>query len=148
MIRAMSKEQRPVVKRTLTETLFTVFMRLMAVACFYFGLRYWDLVIGFTTHGALRFDVLKLPWRTVSATLAVLYPIIALGLWMGASWGVVLWLAAAGGEVLMHTLWRDTFGGDDLLISMHVSVACLYAAFRLGLIIERRSRDRVTLDSL
>lgn len=144
----MSSDSRPAVRRTLTETLFTVFMRMTAVACFYFGLRYWDLVIGLTSHSAIRFDVMTVPWRTMSAVLAVAYPIIALGLWLGSLWGAVIWAAVAVGEVLLHTVWAPIFGPDDLLIVMNVSVACLYAAFRIGLLVEQRGRNRVRSDSL
>jgi hypothetical protein len=144
----MSGDSRPAVRRTLIETLFTVFMRMTAVACFYFGLRYWDLVLGISTGGVIRFDVMNLPWRTMTTALAVAYPIIALGLWMGSAWGAVLWAAVAIGEVLAHTLWVYIYGPDDLLIVMDVSVACLYVAFRIGLYLERRGRRRVRTDSL
>jgi hypothetical protein len=79
----MSTETRSAIRPSLSEMLFTIFMRMMAVGCFYFGIRYWDLVIGVTSHGAIRFDVLSVPWRTVAASLAVLYPIIALGCGLG-----------------------------------------------------------------
>lgn len=145
----MSTETRSAIRRSLSEMLFTIFMRMMAVGCFYFGIRYWDLVIGFTSHGAIRFDVLSVPWRTVSACLAVLYPIIALGLWIGASWGVVLWAVAAGAEILMHTVWKHVYGSGDTVILMHVSVAALYVFFRIVLFVEhRRNARRVTLDLL
>lgn len=145
----MSTETRSAIRPSLSEMLFTIFMRMMAVGCFYFGIRYWDLVIGVTSHGAIRFDVLSVPWRTVAASLAVLYPIIALGLWIGASWGVVLWAAAAGSEILMHTVWKHIFGAGENVILMHASVAALYVFFRIALFLERRRHQRrVTLDLL
>lgn len=144
----MSGDSRPAVRRTLIETLFTVFMRMTAMACFYFGLRYWDFVLGITSGSAIRFDVMTVPWRTLTTVLAVCYPIVALGLWMGSAWGAVLWAAVAIGEVLAHTLWAHIYGPDDLLIVMDVSVACLYLAFRIGLFLERRGRSRVRSDSL
>jgi hypothetical protein len=144
----MNGDSRPAVRRTLIETLFTVFMRMTAVFCFYFGLRYWDLVLGVTTGSAIRFDVMTVPWRTMATVLAVSYPIVALGLWMGSAWGAAIWAAVAIGEVLAHTLWAPLFGSDDLLVVMDVSVAALYLAFRIGLYLERRGRNRVRTDSL
>lgn len=144
----MSGDSRPAVRRTLIETLFTVFMRMTAIACFYFGLRYWDLVLGVTSGSLIRFDVMTVPWRTMTTVLAVAYPITALGLWMGSAWGAVLWVAVAIGEVLAHTLWVQLYGPDDMLIVMDVSIACLYVAFRIGLYLERRGRNRVRSDSL
>ena len=136
----MSGNSRPAVRRTLIETLFTVFMRMTAMACFYFGLRYWDLVLGITSGSAVRFDVMTVPWRTMSTVLAVCYPIVSLGLWLGSAWGAVLWAAVAIGEVLAHTLWVRIYGPDD--------VVCLYFAFRIGLYLEQRGRNRVRSDSL
>lgn len=144
----MSGDLRPAVRRTLIETLFTVFMRMTAMACFYFGLRYWDLVLGISSGNVIRFDVMTVPWRTLATVLAVAYPIISLGLWMGSTWGAVIWAAVAIGEVLAHTLWAHIYGTDDLLIVMDVSVASLYVAFRIGLYLERRGRNRVRTDLL
>lgn len=144
----MSSDSRPVVRHTLTETLFTVFMRMTSVACFYFGLRYWDLVIGLSSGSLIRFDVMTVPWRTLCTVLAVLYPIIALGLWTGSAWGIVIWTAVAIGEILVHTVWARVYGPDDLLVVMNVSVACLYVALRIGLYVEQRGRGRVRSDSL
>jgi hypothetical protein len=144
----MSMDSRSAPRQSLTERTFIIFLRIMAAACLYMGLRYWDLVIGLTSHGAIRFDVMRLPWRTVSTAFAVLYPIISLGLWMGASWGVVLWVAAATGEILIHTVWKGVFGPDYMVIAMHLSAACLYVAFRVALYVEkRRRRGQVTLHS-
>ncbi len=85
---------------------------------------------------------MTVPWRTMATILAVSYPIISLGLWMGSAWGAAIWAAVAIGEVLAHTLWSRIFGADDMLIVMDVSVACLYLAFRIGLYLERRGRSR------
>jgi hypothetical protein len=106
-------------------------------------------VIGVTSQGAIRFDVLNVPWRTVATVLAVLYPIISLGLWMGVSWGIVLWAAAALGEVLMHTVWKPIFGPGNLVIALHALAGFLYVVFRIILYFERRrARAKVTLDLL
>jgi hypothetical protein len=144
----MTTDSGPKVKHSLVEKLYTIFMRLMAVFCFYYGLRYWVQVIGFGGEGSIRFDLMDVPLRTVSTLLAVLYPITSLGLWMGASWGLVLWVAAAGGEILMHVVWADIYGYNGMLVLSHLSASGLYALFQIALFIERRLKQRVINDSL
>ncbi|MCO6185816.1 DUF6163 family protein [Rhizobium sp. L1K21] len=132
-----------------TEFLFTVFMRFVAVSCFYFGLHYWAMLIGYTDNGAMRFDLMSSQWRTVATCLAVLYPVAALGLWSGVSWGVVLWAAAAGYETLIHAFWYLIYGRNDLLIIMHLTVAAVFVIFIAVIWYQRRVANRaVTLDSL
>lgn len=84
---AMEPDSQPLPKRPLTEILFLVFMRLVAVSCFWFGLQYWAMLTGYSLGGHGRFDMLNLPWRVAGSALAVIFPVAALGLWLGASWG-------------------------------------------------------------
>ncbi len=132
-----------------TEFLFKVFMRFVAVSCFYFGLVYWARLIGYSDSGLGRFDLLPNQWRIAATFLAVFYPVAALGLWSGVSWGAVLWLAAAGAECLMHGVWSYLFGPNELLVTMHFLVAAVFAIFALLMFYQRRVANRtVTLDSL
>lgn len=39
-------------------------------------------------------------WQFASATLAIVYPIALIGLWMYSLWGIVLWCIAAFIEIL------------------------------------------------
>ena len=75
----------------------------MAVSCFWFGLNYWAMLIGYSFGGAGRFDLLPLPWRVAATSLAVVYPVAALGLWLLVSWGPVLWVVAAA--TLLNLYW-------------------------------------------
>lgn len=132
-----------------TEFLFTVFMRFVAVSCFYFGMHYWAMLIGYADDGNARFDLLSSQWRTAATFLAVLYPVAALGLWSGVSWGVVLWIVAAGYESLIHGFWYLIYGRDELLITMHLMVAAIFTVFIILMWFQRRMVKRaVTVDSL
>jgi hypothetical protein len=135
-------------KRSLTEILFVVFLRLVALVCFWFGLQYWSMLVGYSFEGRARFDLLSLPWRAVGTGLAVVYPVVSLGLWMGASWGAVLWVIAAGTQLLMYQVWPDIFGHNILVPLMHGLVASLYIVFRLALFLEERRKmeERVRVD--
>jgi hypothetical protein len=133
--------------RSLTELIYILFLRIVALACLWFGLEYWGMLVGYSHGGLGRFDLLSLPWRVAAAGLAVVFPVAALGLWLAGSWGPVMWLIAAGGQVLMFSVWPDIFGRNMLAVVMHTSVAVLYLSFRLALWLEgRHKRETITVD--
>ncbi|RWX75816.1 hypothetical protein EPK99_19230 [Neorhizobium lilium] len=134
-------------KRTLTEILFVIFLRLIAIACLWFGLQYWGMLVGYSLNGMARFDLLNLPWKVAASALAVLFPVAALGLWLTVSWGAVLWTIAAATQVLMYLVWPQTYGHNTLVPLLHALVAGLYVIFRLALWLEeRRKAERVRID--
>ncbi|NLS03107.1 hypothetical protein HGP14_06935 [Rhizobium sp. P32RR-XVIII] len=134
-------------KRTLTDILFILFLRLVAISCFCLGLQYWAMLVGYSLAGAGRFDLLSLPWKVAATSLAVLFPVAALGLWLTVSWGPVLWVLAAGGQILMYGMLPETFGANRLIVLLHGVVALLYLVFRLVLWLEnRRHRRQVSVD--
>ncbi len=136
----MEADSQTLPKTNLTYLLYVVFLRLVAVSCLWFSLQYWAMLVGLSLGGAGRFDLLSLPWRTAASSLAVVFPVAALGLWLASSWGPVIWVIGAGGQVLMHGVWPEIFGSHALVISMHALIAVVYALFRLALWLEKRQR--------
>ncbi|MNE89981.1 hypothetical protein D3C80_1874510 [compost metagenome] len=91
--------------------------------------------------------MLNLPWRVAGSGLAVLFPVAALGLWVGASWGAVIWVIGAGAQVAMYRVWPDIFGHNTIVPIMHGLVAAVYALFRLAFWLDnRQNEDRVRSD--
>ncbi|MCJ8519243.1 DUF6163 family protein [Pseudorhizobium tarimense] len=134
-------------KRTLTQILFVLFLRLVAVACLWFGLQYWGMLVGYSLEGRGRFDLLSVPWQVAAPSLAVLFPVASLGLWLAVSWGPVLWVIAVAIQFLMYALWSGVFGTNSVILVFHGLVALLYGLFRLALWLEERRRaDQVTVD--
>ncbi len=108
---------------------FTWFHRIIAAYCLLFGFLYWVRLIGFYEGALWRFDLMPLHWKFASASLAVLFPVAAIGLWMKVSWGPVIWLAAALVETLMFYGFPQLFGAHVLTLATHLGVAVLYIAF-------------------
>ena len=143
----MTHETSALPKRSLTDILFVLFLRLIAIACLWFGLQYWSMLVGYSLGGHGRFDLLDSPWKVAGAGLAVVFPVAALGLWLTVSWGPVIWVLAAGAQILMYGLWPAIFGHNPLVMILHGCVALIYCAFRAALFIEkRRQRERVMVD--
>lgn len=138
----MAADSVKVPKLSLTETIFGLLLRLVAMSCFWFGLNYWALLIGFSFEGSGRFDLLPLPWRVAATALAVVYPVAALGLWLLVSWGPVLWVVAAAAEATMFGLYPQIFGSKPLLLMLHATVAVTFVLFRLAILYQRHRQAK------
>ncbi len=136
----MNRDSSSVPHRTLAQLLFVIFLRLIAISCFWFGLQYWAMLTGYSLGGHGRFDLLTLPWRAAATGLAVAFPVAALGLWLTVSWGPVIWAAAACGQILMYAVWPDIFGQNLVVVILHALVALLYTVFRIVLWREKRRK--------
>ncbi|HEX2148194.1 MAG TPA: DUF6163 family protein [Pseudorhizobium sp.] len=143
----MEPDSPTVPKQSLTQLLFVLFLRLVAIACLWLGLQYWGMLVGYSLGGRGRFDLLSLPWQVAAPSLAVIFPVASLGLWLAVSWGPVLWALAVVVQFLMYVLWSDIFGANSAVLIFHILVACLYTLFRLALWLEeRRKAEPVTTD--
>ena len=127
-------------RRSLAERGFVWFERLVAGYCLFFGALYWGRIVGYSDMAGWRFDLMPVHWRIVSATLAVFFPFAAIGLWMLASWGPVIWLICAGTELTMHLGLPGLFGESRLTVASHLATIALYAAFRVVIFLQKRAR--------
>ncbi len=125
-------------EETLTITAFVWFNRLIAVLCLYSAFTYWIRLIGVNEGPLNRFDLMPVYWQVAAASLAVLFPVAATGLWMVVSWGPVIWVAAAAGEAVMYLGFPQLFGTKPIAIIAHGAVAAMYVVFRLLMYRESR----------
>lgn len=127
-------------KFSITDVLFVVFLRIVAFIGIWLGLEFWAMLVGYSHNGLARFDLLTVPWRVATCSLAVIFPVAGIGLWMTVSWGPVIWFLGAVTQILMYGVWSSTFGENPLLIAFHIIVVVVYAAFRLAIFLEKRGR--------
>ena len=117
----------------LPELLMTIFLRMVAAACLYFAFEIWSGLIGYGSGGTLRIDLLDTDQQAATATLAVLYPVAAIGLWLRGSWGPVVWTVAAAVELARHESLPGSISAATPTLLMIGSTALLYIALRLTL---------------
>ena len=130
------------IRPTLTETAFVWFQRLIAGYCLLFGILYWVRLIGVYDGPLWRFDLMPVHWQVAAVTLAVFFPFAAIGLWMLASWGPVIWVICAVTETVMYFVFPDLYGHRLLIVSSHLVVALLYTAFRVLIYWQRRRAEQ------
>jgi len=134
--------ERGPVQPTLAQAGFVWFQRIVAGYCLLFGILYWVRLIGIYDGPLWRFDLMPVHWQIAAVTLAVFYPFAAIGLWMLASWGPVIWAICAVTEVLMYVLFPDLYGHKLLIVSSHIVVALLYTAFRVLIHFQHRKAEQ------
>ncbi|EKF42832.1 hypothetical protein NA8A_09199 [Nitratireductor indicus C115] len=120
------------------DSAYSWFHRLVALACLAMGVFYWIRLIGFYPGLLWRFDLMPIHWKIASVVLSVLYPFAAVGLWLVASWGPVIWFLCAGAELAMYGPLSSYFGTRTPLLVFHLCVAVIYVGLRLALY--RRNR--------
>lgn len=114
--------------------------RATALACLLYGIGYWVRLLGFFEGPEWRFDLMPVYWQTAAASLAVLFPFAAVGLWMLASWGPVVWFICAVAEIVMYGFFPHLYGRWPLIIALHGLVAGSYTVLRILIYLRRRRR--------
>ncbi len=125
-------------RQSTLELSFDLFLRLVALSCLVYGTAYWVRLIGFFEGAEWRFDLMPFYWQMTAVPLAVLFPFAAVGLWMMASWGPVVWVLCAGLEMVMYGLFPNSFGRWPLIVGLHAAVATAYIVLRAMLYLQAR----------
>lgn len=123
-----------ILQPALIESLFAAFQRIIAAYCLLFGVFYWIRLIGIFPGALWRFDTMPVEWQVATVSLAALFPVAGIGLWMTASWGPVIWFICAAIEIVMYLGMPEIFGSRRIVVISYFAVALLYVCFRAALI--------------
>lgn len=129
-------------KPGIVEVTFVWFHRVIAAYCLLFGVLYWIRLIGYYEGDLWRFDLMPVYWRIAAASLAVLFPFAAVGLWSTASWGPVVWFGCAAAEAVMYIGFPELFGAHKAVVISHGLVAVIYCVFRVLVFLQKRNNRR------
>lgn len=120
----------------LVHTLNILFVRCLALVFLYFAIQYWLRLIGYFPGENFQFDTMEVHWKVIGPIMAVICPLVALGLWGLFSWGIVVWIVAVAVEIGMYSGFTPLFGTHPYLLSFHGGTA----AILLGFIVAKRFR--------
>lgn len=105
------------------------FLHALAAAELIKGLGHWAALIA--AGGAQApFSERPAAWFLTQAFFAVADPVAAVGLWVGAPWGVAIWLIAAVAQLVVSALSGPTPLGVAAIAAI-VAAMALYLALRL-----------------
>ena len=116
---------------------FMLFLRATAVVSFLKGLYHWAMVIGIGQGTFSAFEVNSTAWQAATVYFAVIDPVAAVGLWLAAAWGGVVWLTATISMVAIEMLFPQVFGGRILVIFAEVVMLGTYFALAVAAARER-----------
>jgi hypothetical protein len=88
-----------------------LFLRVMAALSLLTGLYHWAEVTGFVGRDEGGFEMRSTAWQTATIYFSVIDLVAAVGLWLAAAWGAVVWLTAVVSMAAVEILFPQVYGG-------------------------------------
>ncbi len=108
-----------------------VFLRLMAVLALVKGLDYWAIVCGIDAPTPAGFESYTLPYQAATVFFAVIDLVAAVGLWLAAPWGAVVWLTSVISMAAVEALFPQIYGGRPWVIAVEAVLLAAYLSLAL-----------------
>jgi len=111
-----------------------VFLRVMAVASMVKGLYHWAAVCGFIGESG-GFEAHAQSWQATTVFFSVIDLVAAVGLWLVAPWGAVVWLTSTVTMIMIQLFFDQVYGTD--LITVAAGVVAILSYLILSLLAAR-----------
>ena len=90
------------------------------------GLYHWAAVCGFIGGDDDGFLAHGTQWQTATVFFAVIDLVAAVGLWLAAPWGAVVWLTAAVSMVVVNVFFQQVYGQQTIVVMLEAAVIAVY----------------------
>ena len=104
------------------------FLRAMATLSLLKGLYHWAVVVGVGQGGTSIFEASSTAWQAATIFFAVLDLVAAVGLWLAAAWGGVVWLTAAISMAAVELFFPQIYGGHFPVVAAEFAAIFGYVA--------------------
>ncbi len=88
-----------------------LFLRVMAGVSMLKGIYHWSRVCGIGVDASDMFQYHSIAWQAATVFFAVIDLVAAVGLWLAAAWGAVIWLTAVASMLAVQIFFPLVFGG-------------------------------------
>ena len=105
-----------------------LFLRIMAGVSLVKGLYHWAQVCGIGAPSDGGFESHTVAWQTATVFFAVIDLVAAVGLWLAAVWGGVVWLTASISMAAVELFFPQIYGGRFLVVFGEVAAILVYVA--------------------
>ena len=102
-----------------------LFLRVMAGVAMVKGLFHWSRLLGIGMAGDL-FEYHSIAWQAATVFFAVVDLVAAVGLWLAAAWGAVIWLMSIASMLALEVFFPRVFGASLLTGLFEAALLCLY----------------------
>ena len=89
------------------------------------GLYHWTEVCGIGAGGE-PFENHSIAWQSATVFFAVIDLVAAVGLWLAAAWGAVIWLTSVASMLVLEIFFPQVFGGGLLALLLESGLLGLY----------------------
>jgi hypothetical protein len=103
-----------------------LFLRVMAGVSMIKGLYHWSRVCGIGVSSQDLYEVHSIAWQTATIFFAVIDLVAAVGLWLAAAWGAVIWLTAIASMLAVEIFFPQIFGRGFITVVLEGALLGLY----------------------
>lgn len=121
---------------TWTEYL-VLFLRVMAGVALIKGLYHWVQVCGIGVPADEGFEAHTIAWQTATVFFAVLDLVAAVGLWLAAAWGAVVWLTSVVSMAAVEVFFPKVYGGSIVIVVIEMALLGAYLGLAIASARER-----------
>jgi hypothetical protein len=114
-----------------------LYVRVLAGISMLKGLYHWALVCGVGDSADSTFELAPVSWKAATIFFAIIDLVAAVGLWLAAAWGGVVWLTAASSMAAVEIVFPQIYGGQLWVVLLEIAAIAAY----LGLAV-MASRER------
>jgi hypothetical protein len=107
------------------------FLRGMALLSMFKGLFHWSIVLGIGDGEGNNFTLHSLPWQTATVYFAIIDLVAAVGLWLAAVWGAVVWLTACVSMAAVEVFFPQIYGGRLIVVMFELVLIGCYLGLAL-----------------
>jgi uncharacterized RDD family membrane protein YckC len=110
---------------TWTEYL-VLFLRIMAGVSLIKGLYHWAQICGIGAPSNGGFESHSIAWQTSTVLFAVLDLVAAVGLWLAAAWGAVVWLTSVVSMATVEVFFPQVYGASIFIVLIEMTLLGCY----------------------
>ena len=104
-----------------------LFLRVMAGVSMIKGLYHWSRVCGIGVGSNELYEVHSVAWQAATVFFAVIDLVAAVGLWLAAAWGGVVWLTAAISMTAIELMFPQVYGGRLWVAGVEIAMIVIYS---------------------
>jgi hypothetical protein len=108
-----------------------VFLRVMAALSLIKGLYHWAVICGVDGPSRAGFETYSTPYQVATVFFAVIDLVAAVGLWLAAPWGAVVWLTSVISMAAIEALFPQVYGGNVWVVVLEVLLLGSYLCLAL-----------------
>lgn len=103
-----------------------IFLRVMAGVSLLKGLYHWSRICGVGVSDEDLYVTHAIAWQTATVFFAVIDLVAAVGLWLAAAWGAVIWLTAIASMLAVEIFFPQVFGRGFIAVVLEGALLGLY----------------------